>query len=96
MVCYVIPAVAAIAHHISRKKIPSMNNTHHLWLGLLLVGGALFGIVDHLWNGELFLIGSNIVSDLLLGTTITLTIIVAWGIVVLLDKKTKKATKITQ
>jgi hypothetical protein len=47
--------------------------------------------VDHLWNGELFLIGENIVSDLLLGVAITISILVIWAIIVTLDKKTDKS-----
>jgi len=98
MVCYAIPTVAALIHYGMRTKVKSWKtSTHHLWLGLLLAGGALFGIVDHLWNGELFLIGNNIVSDLLLGTTITGVIVVAWSVVVLLEKvKTKNAEKTVQ
>ena len=96
MVCYAIPTVAALIHYGMRTKISSWKkNTYHLWLGLLLAGGALFGIVDHLWNGELFLIGKNLVSDLLLGTTITVVIFVAWGVVVLLDKAKVKNTEKT-
>jgi hypothetical protein len=98
MVCYAIPTVAALIHYGMRTKVKGWkNNTYHLWLGLLLAGGALFGIVDHLWNGELFLIGNNLVSDLLLGATITGVIIVAWSVVVLLDKaKIKNAEKTLQ
>ncbi len=79
MVCYTIPLGAAIVSAIlwgSMKKGPA-----GLWLVLLLCGGALFGVVDHLWNGELFLIGENIASDLLLGCTITGTIFGGWGVI---------------
>ena len=55
MGCYIVPVVAAIIHYFFRKKIPSWkNNTHHDWLNLLFIGGAIFGVIDHLWNGELF------------------------------------------
>ena len=92
MVCYAVPAVAALIHYTSRKKVKALKyNVHHLWLNLLLTGGALFGIVDHLWNGELFLIGPNIVTDLLLGTTITIVIFVMWAAMVFFDKTTKKS-----
>jgi hypothetical protein len=50
------------------------------WLNLLLYGGALFGLVDHLWNGELFLLGEAPLMDLLLGATITAVIFGGWGI----------------
>jgi hypothetical protein len=44
------------------------------------LGGTLFGVVDHLWSGELLLIGENWAMDLLLGCTITATIFGGWGI----------------
>lgn len=92
MVCYAIPAVAAVLHYATRRNIVSWKtNTHHLWLGLLLLGGAVFGIVDHLWNGELFLVGENIASDLLLGVAITASIFVVWAIIVTYDKTTNKS-----
>ncbi|MFH1100891.1 MAG: hypothetical protein V1726_02495 [Methanobacteriota archaeon] len=98
MVCYAIPTVAALIHYVSRKtKTNWKHNVHHLWLSLLLAGGALFGVVDHLWNGELFLIGENIVSDILLGITITSVIFIIWAIMVTLDKRSiKKAEKTIQ
>jgi predicted outer membrane lipoprotein len=98
MVCYAVPLVAALIHSGMRKKVTSWkHSTHHLWLGLLLAGGALFGVVDHLWNGELFLVGDNIVLDLMLGLTITVVIFAAWGIIVALDKiAAKKTVKTSQ
>ena len=87
MVCYAVPAVAALIHYASRKKVKALKlNVHHVWLSLLLTGGALFGIVDHLWNGELFLISKNIVSDLMLGVAITAVIFVGWSITVVMSK----------
>jgi len=50
------------------------------WLNLLLYGSALFGLVDHLWHGELFLIGEAPLMDLFLGVTITAVIFGGWGI----------------
>lgn len=46
----------------------------------MLYGGALFGVVDHLWNGELFLMGEAPLMDVLLGVTITAVIFAGWGI----------------
>lgn len=93
MVCYAIPTVAALIHYGSRKKVSSLRTSvHQKWLNLLLAGGALFGIVDHVWNGELFLIGNNIVSDLLLGTTITIVITFAWLVLVAFDNLSHKKT----
>jgi hypothetical protein len=95
MVCYVIPTAAAIAHFIMRRNITSWKgNSYHLWLGFLFAGGAIFGLVDHLWNGELFYIGKNIIMDLSLGVTITLAIFIAWALVVIMNKsKINNTTK---
>ena len=79
MGCYIIPAASAIIHYFMRKKNPSMNTKHHLWLNQLLLGGAIFGVVDHLWNGELFLFS---ISDLALGALITVVIFASWNIIV--------------
>lgn len=87
MVCYLVPTAAAIVHSILRKSIPDWRSSvRHLWLSLLLVGGAIFGVVDHLWNGELFLIGEKPLLDIALGLVITVVIFVAWGILAALDR----------
>ena len=87
MVCYMVPMFVAFAHHVARKNVKKMNdNPHQLWLSLLLFGGASFGAIDHLWNGELFLIGSNLLADLVLGAVITMGIFCVWGIMVAVDK----------
>ena len=78
MVCYTIPLAAAIISSVVwgiQKKGPA-----GWWLNLLLYGGALFGIVDHLWHGELFLVGEAPLMDLLLGVAITTVIFGSWGI----------------
>lgn len=78
MVCYTVPLAAAVITSIvwgTRRSGPA-----GWWLNLLLYGGALFGVVDHLWHGELFLIGEAPLMDLLLGATITATIFSGWGI----------------
>lgn len=79
MVCYTIPLAAAIISSIfwgARRRGPT-----GWWLNLLLYGGAMFGFVDHLWAGELFLIGNAPMLDLLLGATITATIFGGWGVI---------------
>ncbi|MBW2999370.1 hypothetical protein KY339_01750 [Candidatus Woesearchaeota archaeon] len=92
MACYAIPTIAAIVHYISRKKIPTWKkSTHHSWLNLLFAGGAIFGVVDHLWNGELFAVT---IADMMLGLTITAAIFIAWAGIVAVDKaKIKQTTK---
>jgi len=95
MVCYIVPTIAAIGHYILRRNISSWReNTYQIWLSLLLAGGAIFGIVDHLWNGELLLIGENILSDIMLGISITITIFIIWAVLLYLDKtKMRKISK---
>ena len=97
MVCYTIPAAAAIVHYIMRKNVSTWKKSiYHLWLSLLLAGGAIFGVIDHWWNGELFLIGEKPLMDLMLGVTITIIIFVVWTVIILLDKTVvSKPTKIT-
>ena len=80
--CYLVPVGGAIISSlIWRKK----KETKVGWLNLMFLGGSLFGIVDHAWNGELFTSG-NIVKDLSLGVVISLCILVSWLVVLALNK----------
>ncbi len=91
MVCYIVPTVAAIVHGILRKKVPRLkNDPKQQWLSFLLVGAAIFGIVDHLWNGELFLIGKDVISDLMLGFAILAIVLVVWGLFVVTEITVEK------
>ncbi|MBI4453176.1 hypothetical protein HY636_00870 [Candidatus Woesearchaeota archaeon] len=86
MACYIIPVISAVMHYGLRKKISSWkDDISHKNLTLLLTGGAIFGFVDHLWNGQLF-VSKNLGKDLLLGVTITITIFLVWGIIVFAEK----------
>ncbi len=79
LACWIVPLAAAVISSIvwrAFKRGPA-----GWWLNLLLYGGSLFGVVDHVWHGELFLIGEAPLMDLLLGATITATIFCGWGIV---------------
>lgn len=95
MGCFVVPAAAAVAHFLMRKKItPWKHSRHHSWLNMLFLGGALFGIVDHGWNGELFAFGPNLFDDLMLGVTITAVIMMVWAGMVAAEKfSSKEAAK---
>jgi len=90
MACYLVPTAAAFVHFIMRRKIPSMKGKYHQWLNQLFLGGAVFGIVDHAWNRELLWSGKNLASDMALGVTITLTIILIWTFMVAVDKAREK------
>jgi len=73
--CYAGPVAGAIVSSLVWGKTKSIKVW---WLSLLYWGGALFGVIDHLWNGELFLISGDIVKDLLLGAVITVSIFIFW------------------
>lgn len=82
--CYVGPTIAAVVTTIAWKK----NRSQKMWwLNLMFYGGAIFGIIDHLWNGELFLISTDWMKDTVLGVIITLGTVVAWkAITVMMEK----------
>jgi len=85
MVCYTVPLVSAIILFVLRKRFHSESIKLHQ-LNLLLNGGTIMLIIDHFWNRELFLIGKDISSDLLLGVLMTAGVFVFWGITVILSK----------
>lgn len=82
--CYVGPLTGAIVTSVLWRKA---KNVKIFWLNLLFWGGALFGVIDHLLNGELFLVSENVGWDLLLGVIITGAILCAWKGVVALSRK---------
>ena len=81
--CYTVPLAGAVVTSVAWGKT---KNVKVWWLALMFYGGALFGVIDHLWNGELFLVSENIISDLLLGVTITAAILLCWGVMVVRDE----------
>ncbi|MBN2330551.1 MAG: hypothetical protein JXC85_01940 [Candidatus Aenigmarchaeota archaeon] len=80
MVCYIVPLVATVIGSAHRKASGS-HDAKGMWLNIMLLGGALFGLIDHAWNAELFLISANWMLDLALGATITTGIFVSWGVI---------------
>lgn len=80
MVCYAVPLAACLLLFAWRKA-SKRKGAAGLWLGLILFGGAVFGVVDHAWNGEL-LASENLVFDLILGLAITLASVAAWAVIV--------------
>lgn len=81
--CYLVPTCGAIITSLiwSKKRQPKI-----WWLNLMFYGGAIFGIIDHLYNGELFLFSGNLAKDLLLGVIITISILVIWVVLLGLSK----------
>ncbi len=82
--CYTVPSAAAIITTLWWRKKRSFKTW---WLILMFYGGSLFGVIDHLWNGELLLISENWLKDLFLGVVITGGIILTWGVILALAKK---------
>jgi len=81
--CYTIPMAGAVVTSVAWART---KNIKIWWLNLMLYGGALFGVIDHLWNRELFLISENIVGDLLLGVAITAAIFLSWILLLAFSK----------
>lgn len=84
MGCYTVPVIAAGIHYVMRKKNPDWKgDKYHKMLNLLFAGGAVFGVVDHAWNKELFVFSF---SDVLLGVVITVSMVLAASAFMLIDK----------
>jgi len=83
--CYLGPTTAAVVTTFIWK---SKKTARLFWLMLMFYGGALFGVIDHLWNGELFLISKDWMKDLILGVVITVGISLAWVVIISLTKRT--------
>ena len=82
--CYVIPLAAGAASTIAWRN----NRTVQMWwLVLMFYGAGLFGFIDHLWNGELFIISENWVKDLSLGFAISLAVFLAWKTILAVSEK---------
>ena len=77
MVCYAIPAAAWVIHRVTGKSFKK-SDARSQQLSLLLSGASLFGVIDHLWYGQLFLMSKNPLSDILLGVTITAAVFALW------------------
>ncbi|UCD03014.1 MAG: hypothetical protein JSV63_00015 [Candidatus Aenigmatarchaeota archaeon] len=77
MVCYIVPLIATL-FGVGGRKALGKHGQKSLLLNVMLFGGALFGFVDHLWHGGLF-VSANLAMDMMLGGTITLAIFASWG-----------------
>lgn len=91
--CYAVPTAGAVVTSVLWTRTKSVKVW---WLNLMFWGGALFGVIDHLWNGELFLISKDIVKDLMLGITITAVIFVCWIVMVVISKSNSTLANYTK
>lgn len=82
--CYLGPTTAAI---ITTFMWKNKKTSRLFWLMLMFYGGTLFGVIDHLWNGELFLVSKDWMKDLGLGVVITAVIILVWRAIIFLAKR---------
>ena len=81
--CYVFPlAAAAISHSVWSKT----KSVKIWWLTLMFYGGALFGVIDHWWNKELFLFSENSARDFLIGFSISAVILLVWAVMLKVSK----------
>ncbi len=78
MACWTVPLIATLLTYIGRHTSHS-KDIHGFWLNIMLLGGTVFGVIDHLWYGELFIIGANWAMDLALGGAITAGITACCG-----------------
>ncbi|MFH1876613.1 MAG: hypothetical protein ABH865_06960 [Candidatus Omnitrophota bacterium] len=80
--CHAVPGASAVVTSLIWSKT---RNTKTLWLSLLFWGAALFGVVDHLWNGEFFLV-KDLAADMLLGFTITGLTFLFWVVLIVIAR----------
>ena len=94
MVCYVVPTLATVLLYALRRVTRS-KNVYVQWLNIMLLGGTIFGIVDHLWKGELFLISSEPWKDIMLGVIITFATFIVWSIIAIVAKSEETSEQST-
>jgi hypothetical protein len=88
MVCYTVLLGATAVTYLARK-FSGKKYAQGFWLNIMLLGGALFGVIDHAWHGELFLLGPSLGTDLALGGVITGGIFAGWGTIVYKERLTE-------
>jgi hypothetical protein len=82
MACYIIPLMATLVHYGMRRKMPTLAASPNQGALTTMLGGAsVFGVLDHAWNGELFLVSQNLGWDLALGAVITAAVTGLWALV---------------
>ena len=88
--CYTVPLITSFFTTYAWKK---KRTARLLWLNLLLYGASVFGVIDHLYNGELFLVSEYWVRDLFLGFLITLSVFLVWGVLLFMSRGNKSIAR---
>jgi len=91
--CYTVPVIGTMVTSFIWIKTKSKRI---MILNLMLLGAALFGVIDHAWNNELFLISDHFLSDILLGVTITFVTVLVWAIGIWVQSRNSFHTIATQ
>lgn len=73
MGCYILSIASALLVYAIRRK---RDSAELRTLNLLLLGGAIFGFIDHAWNNQLLLISAG---DMMLGLAIVAGIFGSWA-----------------
>jgi len=82
--CYAVPVAGAVVSSVLWSRTKSIKTW---WLTLMFLGASLFGVIDHLWNGELFLISGDLSKDLLLGVVISMFVLLFWAGAIIYGKR---------
>jgi len=99
MACLIAPATAAIVTTVIKKRVPEK---YHLdWLLLMLWGGTVMLIVDHVLNGEIvwyypfFTAGFDAIyrEVIAVGIPMTLAIFGIWGVMIFIYNTNKTGHK---
>ncbi len=88
--CYTVPLITSVFTTYAWKK---KKTVRLWWLNLLLYGASAFGVIDHLYNGELFLVSEYWVKDLFLGILITAFVFLLWGLILFMAKVNKSIAR---
>ncbi len=84
--CFIVPlTITLIINGLKIAKKISISNLNRL--NFLMLGGVTMLVVDHLWNGELFLIGPNVIKDLILGVVMSVAVLSIWIMMIVYEKK---------
>ena len=104
MTCFLAPMATGIVTTVFRKKIPAALKIS--WLNMMLWGGVVMLIIDHLINGELvfyppFLTAIQNPADIpvmlqevaVVGGFMTIAIVLVWIILVAITSRTPRVLK---